>query len=363
LKILVFISKVSATEFAVFDDGVQVLNKSLEHPAPELHALLAPNEQGQFRLNAMMEVLDEQEIDLGLIDIIATQTECRDLPCGIYLVNRLLVDCFSRGSIEENHQRAAIFMAWTLTEFINGNYDTECIPIAVELAIESEIMKEAVLSGLKGVTRIPVFHVFSHRAAAAFYAWENNKGVNDIRLVIAHLGTEISVVAYDRGRIIDSNSPLDGEGPFSPSTSGTLPADALVDLCFSGRYDMDEMLEKVTAAGGLTAHLGSGKLSVIQESWHEEDEKTRFVIRAMAGRVAKEIGARASALRGKVDGIILTGPWAVFTEFTDEIESRVRWIANTKISIYGDEIFLLANTAMEMFRGNIKLFLYGEKDR
>jgi butyrate kinase len=312
----------------------------------------------------MTEALYEQGIDLSLIDIVATQTECRDLPCGIYLVNRHLVDCFSgSGRLEENHQRAAIFMAWTLAEFINGNYDAECIPIVIELAIESEIIKDAFMSGLKGITRAPVFHVLSHRNAASFYAWENNKGVNDIRLIIVHLGTEISVGAYDRGRIIDANSPLDGEGPFSPSTSGTLPTDALVDLCFSGKYDMDEMLEKVTSTGGLTAHLGSGKLSVIQESWRGGDEKTRFVVKAMAGRVAKEIGARAAALRGQADGIILMGPWAVFTEFTDEIESRVRWIASTKICMYGNEFFLLANAAMEIFHGNIKLFLYGENDR
>ncbi|MDR3354558.1 MAG: butyrate kinase [Synergistaceae bacterium] len=362
MKILAFISKISTTEFAVFDDGVQVLSRSVEHPAPALHTCLEPKEEGQFRLNAMLEVLDE-ETDIKLVDMIATQVECRDLPCGIYLIDRHLVDCFSTGSLEENHQRAAIFMAYTLAEFINDSYDAECIPIAVEPAIENEIMRDAVLSGLKGITRTPVFHFFSQRAAASIFAWENNKGLNDIRLIIAHLGTEISVGAYDRGRIIDSNSPLDGEGPFSPSTSGTLPTDELVDLCFSGKYDMDEMLAKVTTEGGLTAHLGSWKLSAVQEAWREGDERTRLLVRAMAGRVAKEIGARAAALRGMAEEIILTGPWAVFTEFTDEIESRVRWIASTRTCLYGNEFFMLANAATEIFRGNIKLFLYDKNNR
>ena len=358
-----FISKNSATEFAVFDDGVQILNRSIEHPAPELHTCLEPREEGQFRLNAMLEVLDEQDVDIKLIDIIVTQIECRGLPCGIYMVNRHLVDCFSASNLEENHQRAAIFMAYTLAEFINSCYEAECIPIVVEPVIENEIMRDASLSGLKGINRAPVFHAFSHRTAASIYAWENNKGVNDIRLVIAHLGTEISVGAYDSGRIIDSNSPLDGEGPFSPSASGTLPTDALIDLCFSGKYDMDEMLAKVTAKGGITAHLGSGKLSAVQGAWRGGDERTRLLIRAMAARVAKEIGARAAALRGMADEIILTGPWAAFTEFTDEIESRVRWIANTKICLYGNEFFMLANAAIEIFRGNVKLFLYDENHR
>jgi butyrate kinase len=233
----------------------------------------------------------------------------------------------------------------------------------VEAAIEDEIMRDAVLSGLKGLPREPVFHVFSHRSAAAVYAWENNRGQNDVSLVIAHLGTEISVGAFDRGRIIDSNSPLDGEGPFSPTASGTLPADALVELCFSGRYDMDEMLNKVTSEGGITAHLGSGRLASVQEAWHKGDERTRFVVTAMAARVAKEIGARAAALQGRVEGIVLTGPWSSFTELTDEIASRVQWIASTKIYTWGSEMYNLAIAAMEIFNGNIKLLLFGENNR
>jgi butyrate kinase len=126
---------------------------------------------------------------------------------------------------------------------------------------------------------------------------------------------------------------------------------------------MDEMLAKVTAEGGITAHLGIGKLSAVQEAWRGGDERTRLLVRTMAARVAKEIGARAAALRGVVDEIILTGPWAEFSEFTDEIESRVRWIANTKVYLYGNEFFMLENAAIEIFRGNIRLFLYNENNR
>ncbi|MDR1885486.1 MAG: hypothetical protein LBQ56_04370, partial [Synergistaceae bacterium] len=144
LRILTFVSKISATEFAIFDDGVQVLNESLEHVAPELHSLLTPHEQGRFRLSLMMETLEEQDIDFKLIDMIVTQTECTDVPCGIYLVNRKLVDYLKDSKLEENHQRAGIFMLYTFAEYINSNYDAECIPILLEAAIEDEIMRDAV---------------------------------------------------------------------------------------------------------------------------------------------------------------------------------------------------------------------------
>jgi butyrate kinase len=358
LKIMAFMLKQSVTEFAIFDDGVQILDEELEHSVSDLHARLTPHEQGQFRLGEMMEALVEQEVAFDNIDIVVTLAGCAGLRPGIYLASGGLVDFLKESEIDENDMRAGVYMAYAIAEYINSSYDTECIPLVVELKMDNQINEEATLSGLRGIARDPVFHVYSHHYAAAVHAWENSKSQSDVKLVVAHLGTETSVGAYDRENILDSNSPLDGEGPFSPTASGSLPVDGLVKLCFSGKYDMDEMLNMVTREGGLTAHLGSGKLSVVQESWHSGDEKTKMIVKAMAREVAREIGARAVVLRGEVETIILTGPWAAFTEFTNEIVSRVEWIANTEINIYESELSSLSTAAMETFHGNMKLLLF-----
>ena len=54
----------------------------------------------------------------------------------------------------------------------------------------------------------------------------------DLRLVIVHMGSGITVSAHRDGRMIDNNTPE--EGPFGPDRTGSLPVRELIKLCFSG---------------------------------------------------------------------------------------------------------------------------------
>ena len=66
------------------------------------------------------------------------------------------------------------------------------------------------------------------------YASINNRNYEDLNVIVVHLGGGISVGAHRKGKIIDVNNALNGEGPFSPERAGTLPSGQLVELCFSG---------------------------------------------------------------------------------------------------------------------------------
>jgi butyrate kinase len=360
VKIFAFLTKLSSTEFALFKNDEQIYGEVIEHSPAELNALLTPCEQGDFRFDAMIDRLVSQEIPIDDVNVLITQGGVEALPGGIYLVNRDLEELMKESRIDENLPRSAVFVAGHLLDYMTERYDNECLALLVEPAADNEIMSDGAPSGLKGVTRAPFFHAFSHRAAASVWAWDMKRGQNDVRLVVAHLGTEISVGAFDRGRIVDSNSPLDGEGPFSPTTCGTLPTDALLELCYSGKYDMDEMMSLVAETGGLAAHLGDGGLESVQDAYARGEEKTVFMVKAMAYKVAREIGARAAALYGKIDGIVLTGPWSFFNDFVAEITSRVEWMAPTKVIFWGSELYLLNTAAARTFEGNVRIDLYGQ---
>lgn len=354
----------TTTDFAVFEDGVQVAGEVIEHSRGDLYALLTPPEQALFRFNAMMKVIGEKDIRLDDVDLIITQTYFIELPPGIYLVNSELLDFLKGNKLEQNPFRSGVFVVNSLTTYINEHYDSECMPLVVQPAISNEITPEASLSGIKEITRSPVFHAFSQRAAASLYATATGrKGRGNeswINAVIAHLGTEISVGAHAKGKILDANSPLDGEGPFSPTTSGSLPVDSLVDLCYSGKYDMDEIMHLINKGGGLAAHLGISKLEEVREACRNGDTKARSLVAAMAYGVAKEIAARAVALRGDLEQIILTGPWALFEEFTDAIREHTEWIAPVSVHVWKSELFMLSVAAEETFKGNNKILLYGK---
>jgi butyrate kinase len=363
LKILAFIPKAATTEVAVYDGSDEIFYDTVDHGTSELCSLLMPEEQGRHRFDAILRATAGRGLTLCGVGAVITQIMCRDLPPGIYMADTRLLHKMSANLIDENQYRSGVFTAYFLSGYLNDNYDVECLPLVVEPAIGNEISLEAALSGLRGITREPMYNNFSQRSGVALCAWhEFHKTSNETRMVVAHLGSEISVGAHDMGRIIDSNSPQDGEGPFSPTSGGSLPLDALIEMCYSGKYDMDEMLNMVSQKSGLCAYMDDVSLESVEKMYRAGDKKTVFLINAMAYRTAREIGARAAALNGKVEAIVLTGYWAKFTEFTDEIASYVDWIAPVKIYGFEDELQLLAKTAAIIYRGDFRILLYG-RDR
>ncbi|MDR1514783.1 MAG: butyrate kinase [Synergistaceae bacterium] len=360
MKVLSFITKLTSTEFAIYKDEEETHCEVVRHSSVALNALLSPSEQGEFRFREMMDVITRREISISDVDIVITQAGVEALSSGVYLINKELSRLMRESRIDENAQRSAVFAASRFADLINSMNVCECLPLVVEPAMDDEIMTDAALSGLKGVGRAPVTHAFSHRAAAVVIAWDMMRiGPNNINLVVAHLGKEISVCAYNKGRIVDSNSPLDGEGPFSPVTAGSLPTIPLLELCYTGKYDMDEMMSRIQSSGGLAAYLGNGTLQSVEEAYLRGDERAIFLVNAMAYKVAREIGAKAAALFGNVDRIVITGPWALFESFVNEIIPRVEWIAQTLVYVWKSELYLLMSAATRTYEGSVKLELYG----
>ncbi|MDR1651192.1 MAG: butyrate kinase [Synergistaceae bacterium] len=361
MKIFALIPRTSATEIAVFENGAELLSETINHSALELASLRTPPEQGRYRFDSIIEAVTAAKLELEDVGVVITQLASHQLPPGIYMIDGSLEDLLSEDVIEENQYRSGVFAALMVSRYIESQYDGECLPLVIEPVVVSEIMPEAALSGLKGITREPVSNALSHRTAVAYFAcYEKGKGQNEVRVVAVHLGNSISVGAYENGRLLDSTSPQDGEGPFSPKTSGSLPVDALIDLCYSGRYDMDELLGIISRNSGLAAYLDDVSLPSVMERYRSGNKKTVFMVNAMAYKTAREIGAKAAALSGNIDGIVLTGPWAAFEEFTREIISRVEWIAPVRIYALESEMKRLERAAGQVYRGEFKILLCGQ---
>ena len=106
------------------------------------------------------------------------------------------------------------------------------------------------------IERISIWHALNQKAVGRRAAADLNRKYEDLNLIIAHLGGGISVGAHRKGRVVDVNNALDGEGPFSPERAGGLPVSGLIKLCYSGKYTLDEIKKKITGKGGLVAYLG-----------------------------------------------------------------------------------------------------------
>ena len=61
------------------------------------------------------------------------------------------------------------------------------------------------------------------------------------------------------------------------------------------------------------------------------DAEATLIFEAMAYKVAKEIGAMAAVLEGRIDAIVLTGGIAYDQTFVGWIERRVRHLAPVRV--------------------------------
>ena len=113
------------------------------------------------------------------------------------------------------------------------------------------------------------------------------------------MGGGISVGAHKKGRVIDVNNALDGDGPFSPERSGGLPSGQLADLCFSGKFSHAELKSMLTGKGGMVAYLGTNSFIEVCKMAENGDEKAILIRDAASYQVGKEIGAMAAVLERK----------------------------------------------------------------
>lgn len=221
----------------------------------------------------------------------------------------------------------------------------------VDPVVVDELAPVARLSGLPEIERRSIFHALNQKAVARRAADELGKPYVECNLIVAHMGGGISVGAHEKGRVIDVNNALDGDGPFSPERAGSLPVGALIKMAFSGKYDFPEMLKMITGKGGLVAHLGTNDLREVVRRMDSGDDKAKLLFEAMAYRIAKEIGSCAASLCGEVDAIVLTGGLAYNDGFIDLIRDRVEFISQVKVYPGEDEMLALVEGALRVLKG------------
>ncbi|MFO8066813.1 MAG: butyrate kinase, partial [Bacteroidales bacterium] len=171
-------------------------------------------------------------------------------------------------------------------------------------------------------------------------------------------GIGITVGAHYKGKIIDVNNGLDGDGPMSPQRSGGLPVGQLIELCFSGDFTKEEMIRKVRSNGGLKAYLGTSDALEVEEMINNGDKKAELIYKALAYQVSKEIASMSAVLMGEVDGIIITGGLSQSQLIIDEISKRITHLGEITVSPGENEMKALANNGYLVLRDEIEVKEY-----
>ncbi|MGG0968175.1 butyrate kinase [Bacillus subtilis] len=333
----------TSTKIGVFHNERSIFEKTLRHNIEELQRFDRIIDQYEFRKNHILETLHEQGINISKFDAVCARGGLlRPIEGGTYVVNDDMIEDLKSGYAGQHASNLGGIIAREIADGLN-------IPsYIVDPVVVDEMSVLAKVSGMPEIERKSIFHALNQKAVARKAAASLGKRYENMKMIITHMGGGITIGVHDRGRVVDVNNGLHGEGPFSPERAGTVPAGDLVDLCFSGEYTKEEIMKKLVGTGGLLGYLGTNDAVKVEQMIQGGDEKARFIYDAMAYQVAKEIGAASAALKGEVEAIVLTGGLAYGKSFVSAIRSYIDWISDVLVYPGENELQSLAQGALRV---------------
>ncbi len=270
----------------------------------------------------------------------------RPIEGGTYIVTEQMVADLKKGIMGDHPSNCGGLIAYAISKLLG------CPAYIVDPVVVDELQDIARISGMPLIERKSIFHALNQKAVAREAAKKLGKKYRECNLIVAHMGGGITVGAHAKGKVIDVNNGLDGDGPFSPERSGGVPIGDLIKVAFSGTYTYPEMKQLIKGHGGMVAYLGTHDLRVVEDRIEKKnDAQARLIYEAMAYQVAKEIGAMSTVLFGKVDAIALTGGVAKSERFVELIKKRVSHLAPVFVFPGEEEMKALAFGALRVLRG------------
>lgn len=352
--ILVINPKNTSSKIAVYKDSKLCFLKTIKYTDEQIAACGTIPGQLEMRKNAILQELKDNDININKLKIvIARGGLVKPVKSGVYEVNDRMREDLLKGVMGMHATNLGGIIAADIAAMTNAR------AFIADPVVVDELDDVARISGHPLFERKSIFHALNQKVVARKYAKSINRKYDELGLLVVHAGGGgISVGAHKNGRVVDTNQAFDGDGPFSIERAGTLPAGDLVKLCFSGKYSEKEVMEIITAKGGLYGYLGTTSLTTIEKRIAEGDEKAAFIMYAMAYQLAKEIGGMCTVLDGKPDAIILSGELFNNSNFTRDLSRKIGKIA--PIALYPDEneVDALAMNAIGVMKGEVEVLQY-----
>lgn len=340
----------TSTKFAVYSGSEEALLETVRHSTEELAPFDSITGQYRFRSGLIQAALEKASIDPASFSaVIGRGGLLKPVRGGVWRVNEAMVADLRAGVSGQHASNLGGMMAFELAAPA-GAPAFIADPVVVD-----ELCDEARISGHPDLPRISIFHALNQKATARRAAEELGIPYEKGRFIVAHMGGGISVGAHLDGRVVDVNNALNGEGPFSPERSGTLPAGQLVDLCFSGTKNKREIHTMLKGAGGFVAYLGTADGREVAERAEHGDALADLVFRAMAYQVAKEIASLSAVLEGKIDAVVLTGGLAYNERLVGLIRGRVSHLGRLFVYPGEDEMTALRDSALRALAGEVEV--------
>ena len=350
-RVLVLNPGTTSTKLGIFTRAGEEWSRNIQHGDDEI---------GRFRGRPMLDRLEYRsaKIEAALVEAGFTPkgkgTECwaavagrggllPPMECGTYLVDDAMVEELRQARRGEHASNLGAVLALGFAQAAGVEaYIVD--PVTVD-----EWQDCARLSGSPLIRRSFIGHALNTKAVARRYARGQGRRYEEMRLIVVHMGSGITVSAHRGGRMIDSNSIE--EGPFGPDRTGSLPVRELIKLCFSGKMTEAELDRQVFGDGGLFAYLGTRDLREVERRMDGGDAQAATVVEAMVYQIGKETGAMAAVLEGQVEAVLVTGGMAHSERMVEKLRRYMDWIAPVAVYPGEDELRALAEGVFRVLDG------------
>ncbi len=355
-KILTVNPGSTSTKVGYFDGDREIFSVNVSHDANKLKEFSSISDQLPYRKETILEALKKADINLEEADaFVGRGGGLLAVEGGTYEVNDILLDHAYRGA--NGVQHPAQLGSQIAHEFA-VQFNKPCF--VVNPPDTDEICTEARMTGVKGVYRNVHLHALNLKETAIRHAESMGKRYEDCNFIVCHIGGGLSISAHRRGRMIDGNDIVGGEGPMAPTRCGAVPAAEMIRYCYS-HEDQKATASLCTKSGGFVSHLGTSDAREVTQRAKDGDTYAALVWDTMVYQIIRFIGAMAGVLHGEVDGILLGGGMVHNEELVDVITKACSWIA--PVSAYPGEFELeaMAAGAIRVLEGKEQAKVYTGK--
>ena len=334
----------TSTKMAIYKNLEKVCEETLRHHKEETMKPLP--EQIDFRLQAVSGFIESQNFEPSSIDIVSARGGVlKPIKGGTYNINAKMVSDLK----ERKYGSHASSLSALIADKYRKTYGAQAVitdPVVVD-----ELIDEVRLTGLKEIERKSVFHALNQKAVARKYANDIGENYEDINVIVCHMGGGITVGAHRNGRVIDVNDGLSGEGPLSPSRTGSLPNAQLAKYIIDNRMSYEEVFEMLTQQGGFISLADTQNAIELEQRAADGDREAILIFEALDVQISKETASRAAVLKGRVDRIIFTGGLAYSDYLIDLIRPYVSFISELTVYPGEEEMRALAEGALRVISG------------
>ena len=348
--------RIHFTQLGVYHQEKPVFLKRIRHTDEEMKSFRIITDQYEYRKKLIMKELKDNDIEIEKIGVVLARGGLvKPVKSGIYEVNEKLCTDLKNNLNGVDAVNIGGLVAHAIAGEIKGAKAYIADPVTVD-----ELDDLARVAGHPLFKRRSVFHALNQKYVARKHAKSLGIGntCKDLNLIIVNIARGITVSAHKKGKVVDTTQGFDGDGPFSPVGSGTLPMGDLIKMCFSGKYNEEEMHSMIRGKGGMFAYFNKSRSHEIDSLIENGDKKVLFLVEAMAYQVSKSVGAMYMVFDEKVDAILIAGKFAHNKIITDFITKRVSKIAPVHIYSGDDVLGALAENAFRALKGETEILEY-----